>query len=90
MHIYLEFNQNSLLKMGFTTKYVQKIDSLFCFITDNVVLPHEMTSIYISATLSHLALELIYLAVFMYNKVKGFHIVTCFVVSFSFFKAFIS
>lgn len=90
MHIYLEFNQNSLLKIGFTTKYVQKIYSLFCFIADNVVFPHEMTSIYIlifichvSATLNRLALELIYLAVFMYNKVKGFHIVKCFVVSVS-------
>lgn len=85
IHIYLEFNQNSLLKIGVTTKYVRKIDS-FRFTADNVVFQREMTSIYIcnvSATLNHLALELIYLAVFMYNKVKGFHIVTCFVVSFS-------
>ncbi len=72
---YLEFNQNCPLKICFTTKYVQKSDSLFCLTADNVVFLHEMTSVYIchvSVTLNHLALELIYLAVFMYNKVKGF------------------
>lgn len=46
------------------------MDTSFSFTAGNAVHPRH-----VSALLNHLALELIRLAVFMYNKVKGFHIV---------------
>ncbi len=80
---YLEFNQNCPLKICFTTKYVQKSDSLFCLTADNVVFLHEMTSVYIchvSVTLNHPSHGIDLFGCIYVQQSKGVHIVTRFVV----------